>query len=58
MADLHLHLDGSTPDHASWSAATRPVPTPGDDFDDDALERAIRDARRAAYAALAELDAA
>ena len=53
MAPRRMHLHGSAADHAEW--------TPGqidDDFDEAALERAMIEARREAYRALAATDAA
>lgn len=49
----HIHLDGAPADHAEWSAG--PIE---DDFDAEALERAMIEARRTAYTALEGLDAA
>jgi hypothetical protein len=50
MADLHLHLEGSRPDHPDWTADDR-----DDVFDASALERAMRESRERAYAELREL---
>lgn len=52
MADQHLHLSGATLDEPHWSAQD------DDDFDADAMERALLEARSREYAALAALDAA
>ena len=50
MADLHLHLDGTAPDHAEWAADER-----DDLFDAGALEQAMLESRAHAYAELREL---
>lgn len=49
----HIHLDGAPADHAEWTA--NPAE---DDFDAEALERAMVESRRRAYTALQGLDAA
>lgn len=48
-----VHLDGPRADHVSWS-----VDTTDDAFDGAALEQAMVEARREAYQALSDLDAA
>ena len=53
MAPRHIHLTGAAADHAEWGAD--PV---DDDFDADALEAAMIEARDQAYRALATIDAA
>ena len=52
MADLHLHLhlEGTRPDHAGWTADER-----DDVFDAADLERAMLESRQQAYAELREL---
>lgn len=50
----HVHLDGSAADRAEWSVNWGGV----DEFDADALEHAMIEARRTAYSELADLDAA
>lgn len=50
MADLHLHLEGTTLDHPEWTADER-----DDVFDASALEQAMVESRRRAYEALREL---
>lgn len=49
----HIHLHGAPADHAEWAAG--PI---DDDFDADALERAMVESRRRAYTALEAIDAA
>ena len=53
MAPRHMHLSGSAVDHVEWMAT--PI---DDDFDGQALEAAMIEAREDAYRALAEIDAA
>lgn len=53
MAPRHMHLQGAAVDHVEWMAT--PVE---DDFDANALEEAMIEAREDAYRALAALDAA
>ena len=53
MALRQMHLHGSAADHAEWAAAPM-----DDDFDEQALERAMTEARQRAYQALATIDAA
>lgn len=53
MAPRQMHLHGSAADHAEWA----PVEV-DDDFDADALERAMIESRERAYRALAAIDAA
>lgn len=53
MATEHLHLEGMDADHAQWSVGVR-----DDDFDADALERAMIESRQSAYRELSELGAA
>jgi hypothetical protein len=50
MAELHLHLEGTTFDHPEWTADER-----DDVFDASALEQAMLESRRQAYEALREL---
>jgi hypothetical protein len=50
MADLHLHLEGSRPDHPGWTADER-----DDVFDAADLERAMLESRERLYAELREL---
>lgn len=50
MADLHLHLEGTRPDHAGWTADER-----DDVFDAADLERAMLESRQQTYAELREL---
>ena len=53
MAPRHMHLHGAAADHAEWAAG--PV---DDDFDAEALEAAMIEAREQAYRSLATIDAA
>jgi len=50
MAELHVHLEGTRPDHAGWTADER-----DDVFDAADLERAMLESRQRAYAELGEL---
>lgn len=55
MAPRLVHLEGSAADHAMWSPEWSATT---DDFDAEALERAMIQSRETAYRALAGLDAA
>ncbi len=54
----HVHLHGAAADHAEWSVSWSAEDQGREEFDADALERAMVEARRSAYSELADLDAA